>query len=185
MKKIERKHASRRLLLKINRVSEELDIVLEVLKQQKTTLEEYHLFLDPVSFKNASMARKTRFPYERKAIERITKAVGDRIANCEELRERLTRLAKQNVQLVETQQDDNNRVIVVFTIVTIIFLPASFVTGYFGMNINGINGHSTGLFWGIAVGATLFVMGCCGLLAYWTPLRHNTAKLLRDKQKIE
>lgn len=52
----------------------------------------------------------------------------------------------QTIQLRSIEQanlairaDQNNRAILVFTVVTIIFLPLSFFTSYFGMNLKGVS----------------------------------------------
>jgi len=149
-------------------VSEELDIINDVLKQQQTVLSQYRFSLDPKSFKDPNIARNTKFGFESKAIDRLLRAMEGRLLDCAELRERVSRLAIQNVQLVETQQDENSKAILVFTVVTIIFLPPSFVTGFFGMNLVGIAGTSSTVmqFWAIAIPLTVGVLVLCMLMAF-------------------
>ena len=140
-------------MLEINRVSEELDIINDVLRQQKSVLTPFRESLDPATFKVPSIPRKMKFQYESKSIDRILKALQESIIDCAELRERASRLAIQNVQLVETQLEDNGKAIIVFTVVTIFFLPLSFVTGFFGMNLEGITSTTSTVkhFWAIAL----------------------------------
>jgi Mg2+ and Co2+ transporter CorA len=109
-----------------------------------------------------------KFGYESTSIDRILKSISERIIDCVELRQRASRLAVQNVQLVETQQDDNSKAILVFTVVTITFLPLTFVTGFFGMNLVGISGTTNSVkhFWVIAVPVTFGVVVMCLLIAY-------------------
>lgn len=87
--------------------------------------------------------------------------------NCDELMERAKSLAIQNVQLVETFQDDNSKAIFVFTIVTILFLPMSFVASFFGMNVIGINATATTLkhFWVVSLPLTFGVVIPCSIIA--------------------
>lgn len=57
--------------------------------------------------------------------------------------------------------ESNNKAILVFTIVTIVFLPLSFFTSYFGMNLQGIaNTDKTQRdFWAICGSITVFIVG--------------------------
>lgn len=76
------------------------------------------------------------------------------------------------------------------TIVTIIFLPITFLTGYFGMNFNWLDGqlNSMGsyLFWGVALPAVI-VIGSIILLIRkgftFTGLFANAGKRHRDHQR--
>lgn len=69
---------------------------------------------------------------------------------------------------IELKQDNNGKAILVFTTVTVIFLPLSFMTSYFGMNTPGISDMDTGqwIFWAISVPLTIAVMGFCTIVAY-------------------
>lgn len=56
----------------------------------------------------------------------------------------------------------------VFTVVTIIFLPLSFVTSFFGMNTNDIRDMASGqsLFWAVAIPLTAVTMGAAMFISY-------------------
>ncbi|KIW75983.1 hypothetical protein Z517_10728 [Fonsecaea pedrosoi CBS 271.37] len=167
-------NATRPLLFEINKTSEELDIIRDVLKQQERVLLLYRRSLDPATFSKgkAGIEREKRFPCEERSISAVLKTVRERINDFDELRNRITQLRTQNVQLVETQQDENNKAILVFTVVTILFLPMSFVTGYFGMNLQGIADTTTrvGHFWAIALPVTSVIAIPCLVLAFWGPI---------------
>jgi Mg2+ and Co2+ transporter CorA len=109
-----------------------------------------------------------KFQYESKSIDKILKVINESIIDCAELRERASRLAVQNVQLVETQLEDNSKAIIVFTVVTIFFLPLSFVTGFFGMNLGGINPTTSTAthFWVIALPLTFGIVFLCLIAAF-------------------
>jgi Mg2+ and Co2+ transporter CorA len=145
-----------------------LDIIKDVFNQQNKVLSTYSQLLDPETFNAASSSRKMRFQYEKKAIDRILKSFEARMNDCTELRERISRLALQNVQLVETQQEDNSRAILVFTVVTVLFLPMTFVSGFFGMNLVGISGTTSTVrhFWVIGLPVTAGVIILCLVGAY-------------------
>lgn len=157
------RHSSRRLLQKLNAFEEEVAIVEEVLQQQERVLLSFCECLDPAAFKKPTTARRMRFEYEKKGIKRILTHIGEQLQHCTELRERAKVLSVQNVQLVETLADDNGRVIFVFTFITVLFLPLSFVAGFFGMNLNGIADSNSGVshFWYIGLPLTAGILGSC------------------------
>lgn len=158
--------ASRRLLQKINEFKEEIAIVYNVLQQQDTVLTKFRLSLDPKEFRTPSITRRLRFEYECKDIDEILLLIRSQQQSCAELADRAKHLAIQNVELVETLQDDNSKAIFIFTMVTVLFLPLSFVAGFFGMNVGGISGtNSTVLhFWAIALPLTFGLIILCGVV---------------------
>ena len=179
--------ASRSLLQTINAFEEEVAIVNDILTQQEKVLQAFCGYLEPSSFKRPSIARKLRFEYEKKSIEKILMFIREQLRNCIELRERARVLAVQNVHLVETLQDDNNRAIFMFTFVTVLFLPLSFVAGYFGMNIAGIsNTISTPRhFWKIAAPVTGVIMVFCAVVVFYgEDIRFAVADLFRSCRKM-
>ncbi|KAG8527329.1 uncharacterized protein KY384_007481 [Bacidia gigantensis] len=160
---------SRRLLQMLNAFEEELNGVHDVLKQQIQVLSEFRWYLDPESFIAPSTARKLRFDFEKKGIDRILGTVREQVKNCKELQKRAKTLSIQNVQLVETLQDDNGRAIFIFTFITVLFLPLSFVAGFFGMNLKGVGDTSNrvGLFWKIAMPLTGGIILICAAVVKW------------------
>ena len=159
--------ASRRLLQKINEFSEEVEIVNDVLKQQNNVLLQFRKNLDDSTFRAPSIARKLRYQYECKGIDKILKTINDQLRSYAELRDRARQLSVENVQLVETLQDDNSKAIFIFTMVTIVFLPLSFVAGFYGMNVQGIDGTTSdvGHFWAIALPLTVGIIILCVVVA--------------------
>ena len=139
----------------------------DVLKQQNNVLLQIRSSLDPASFSAPSLARKLRFEYERKGIDKVLTTIEEHLRAYAELRDRAKQLSIENVQLVETLQDDNSKAILIFTMVTILFLPLSFVTGFFGMNLNGISGTDSGVrhFWAIALPLTAGIVIVCIVFA--------------------
>ena len=159
--------ASRRLLQRLNGFQEEVAIVKDVLKEQDSVLSSLRASLDPKTFSTPSITRRLRHDFECKAIDSILMKIRERMKNCDELIERAKSHAIQNVQLVETFQDDNSKAIFVFTMVTILFLPMSFVAGFFGMNVIGISATTTTLrhFWTISLSLTFGIVIPCTVIA--------------------
>ena len=79
---------------------------------------------------------------------------------------------------VEITEEDHGKAIWVFTTVTTIFLPLSFVTSYLGMNTSDIRGmnSSQGIFWAVAVPSTTIIVGLAFMIAYRT---NDTLQWLR------
>lgn len=76
--------------------------------------------------------------------------------------------------------------IFVFTIVTVIFLPLSFATSYFGMNTNDIRDidRGQGFFWAIAGPLTVVVLLTAWLIASRGP-RWKKALQVQSLMEIE
>lgn len=159
--------ASRRLLVKINEYTEEVNVVIDVLKQQRHVLLQFQTALDPKTFKAPSLARRLRFEYERTSLDKLRLAIKKQLDACSELRKRAKQLSVEDVQLVETLQDDNSKAIFIFTAVTVLFLPSSFVAGFFGMNLKHISDTSSDvtLFWKVSGPLTVGILLACTFLA--------------------
>lgn len=69
---------------------------------------------------------------------------------------------------VEILDDDHGKAILVFTVVTLVFLPLSFVTSYLGMNTVDIRNQNAtqGWFWEIAIPLTAAVIALALLVGY-------------------
>lgn len=187
------KRPSRRLLKRINAFQEEVDIVDSVLLQQHKVLTDFRKCLNPAEFKRPTTVRKMRFKFEKSGIERILTHINEQHRYCGELSNRAKVLEYQNVRLVETLADDNNRAILVFTLITIFFLPLSFVATFFGMNVVGINPttSTTSHFWvigapltgGISIICLTFVFKGEDAWFFFKGLPANCVELLRLRQK--
>lgn len=175
------KHSSRRLLQKLNSFEEEVDVISEVLRQQIYVLLKLRLSLDPATFKRPTIVRKIRFEFEKKDIEKTLDHITEQLRHCKELRERAKVLTVQNVQLVETLADDNSRAIFVFTFITVLFLPLSFVAGFFGMNLLADSTKGVGQFWYIAVPLTVGILVLCAIFVAWGELLWFAASDLPGK----
>ncbi|KAL9059162.1 MAG: hypothetical protein Q9162_001380 [Coniocarpon cinnabarinum] len=86
-----------------------------------------------------------------------------------ELRTNTNELVNRTVQLVNIRLEDHGQAILVFTIVTVIFLPLSFLSSFFGMNVSDIRDmqSSQWLFWTCAASLTIAVVGISTFLAFY------------------
>lgn len=83
-----------------------------------------------------------------------------------ELRSKAHELANRTVQLVNIRVEDHSIAILVFTLVTVIFLPLSFLASFFSMNGLTVSNIQV-TFWSVAVVLTVIVVAASTLLAFY------------------
>lgn len=86
-------------------------------------------------------------------------------------------LAKRN--------DSQNKSIMVFTVITVIFLPLSFFTSYFGMNtvdVRTMNGGQ-GFFWSIAGPISIVVISFASFIAFRDRIEENPFRIRLRSEK--
>ncbi|KAF2449507.1 hypothetical protein P171DRAFT_194596 [Karstenula rhodostoma CBS 690.94] len=86
-----------------------------------------------------------------------------------DLRDNSNTLINRTIQLVNIRLEDHGKAIMVFTIITMIFLPLSFVSSFFGMNFADIRDmdRTQGLFWIIAGSLTAGTVAFAIFLAFY------------------
>ena len=74
----------------------------------------------------------------------------------------------QNIRRIESNKDRQEAAILIFTIITVIFLPLSFVSSFFGMNTSDIRNLRTPqwIFWACAIPLTAIVIGASLLMMH-------------------
>lgn len=90
------------------------------------------------------------------------------LSDLQDLRDNANTLVSRTIQLVNIRLEDHGKAILVFTVVTIIFLPLNFVTSFFGMNTSDIRDMTAtqSLFWLVAICITVGVLGVSIFLAF-------------------
>ncbi|KAK3657824.1 hypothetical protein LTR56_002203 [Elasticomyces elasticus] len=90
------------------------------------------------------------------------------LVDLHDLRDNTDRLVTRTIQLVNIRLEDHGKAILVFTVVTIVFLPLNFVSSFFGMNFVDIRNmdRTQGLFWLVAVCVTFGVVAASLFLAF-------------------
>lgn len=86
-----------------------------------------------------------------------------------DLRDQTEKLVNRTIQLVNIRLEDNGKVILIFTIVTLIFLPLNFVSSFLGMNVSDIRDmeQTQWIFWAIALCVTFAVVGSSICVAFY------------------
>ncbi|KAL9000527.1 MAG: hypothetical protein Q9169_000820 [Polycauliona sp. 2 TL-2023] len=155
-----RHYPSKALLHDISRTCEELEIIKGVIKTQQKAhsriIEAIDRSLPKVNGQKQNHHRSQGYKRPRDASNRIfiarsawmkTEKV---LEDVEQLQGEGKRLAEQTKQLVDIKVEDQGKAVMVFTIVTVIFLPLSFVSSYFGMNTADVRNLQQGQ-WGAKV----------------------------------
>ncbi|KAI1745226.1 hypothetical protein F4680DRAFT_401433 [Xylaria scruposa] len=146
----------RALLDDLDRAEEEMDSIIATISAQSSIIRVLH---------------DSHFADDRKLVESIestTAELRDRKEIYEDLKVRVEAMRKQVIRQIELKQDNNSKAITVFTIVTVIFLPLSFVTSYLGMNTVDIRDTDSKqwLFWAVSIPVTVSIVGLAMTMAY-------------------
>ncbi|KAL3430185.1 hypothetical protein BDV09DRAFT_189492 [Aspergillus tetrazonus] len=189
-----RNRPSRNLLLELNLLREELEIIISNISQQVNLLSSLRNDnrgrgtendTDSESDEELSIDYQGTLKFERlysssldgtviidmsirKVLKDVQTSLQDRLDIFEELNKRVHTLERQIVQRVDIIQEDHGKAILVFTIVSTIFLPLSFVSSYLGMNTADIRDMelSQALFWQVAAPFTVLVISVVLVVAY-------------------
>lgn len=174
-----RDEASVKVYDDIKLLGEELDVVKSTLMQQQEVLYDFKRTLT-TSPGTASLSAAV--------IDRMLDSVEQRIDDFDELRnqaETARFLAQQSISL---KAESNSKAITVFTVVTIIFLPLSFVTSYLGMNTSDLRDMKSGqtLFWAVGIPVAFITFSVALMAAFYGRFTQRfSEKIWSEKEKPE
>jgi len=160
---------SKRLLSKIYAFREEVNIVKKVMLQQQERYWEYIETLKPCTFRITNNTRESMYDHEVGYwIDILSPNHIAQIERMKALEDRIKTLVTETNQQVDILEEDHGKAILVFTIVTIIFLPLSFVTGLLGMNTVDLGNTIGGQwhFWAIALPLSAIVVALSLFIGY-------------------
>ena len=131
-------------------------------------MEDFHDVCDPSKLPSTTPTRSAMYQIEKDISKATRHEIKDNARNFEELISAAERLAEQTKQNVDIQQEDHGKVLLVFTIVTIVFSPLSFVTSLFGMNTVDIRSTDStqAPFWATALPLTAIVVALSLLIGF-------------------
>lgn len=159
----------RRLLADIQALQEEITIVHDIREQQNDAIWEAVENCYPETFRITNQSRKQQYNLEFKvAVAQLREKLSVEALALEKLKSRLKALETRARYRIEVLEEDNSKTIFVFTVVTAVFLPLSFVTSYLGMNTVDIRNTTTSqsTFWAIALPVTVVVVVLAIVAAY-------------------
>lgn len=116
----------------------------------------------------------------------INRLTGE-LQDLSELRTNTSELVTRTIQLVNVRFEDHSQAILVFTIVTVIFLPLSFLTSFFGMNVSDIRSMSASqwVFWTCAASLTSVVVVASTFFAFYGGRLNEKFVVWRDSQDFD
>lgn len=161
-------------------LAEEIFKLKIVNKWQMGLITTYETVCSPATYAKPSAAREQNFELERGLLSAQYDALLDQRKRLNEMLSESEELGQFVIQATDIQKDDLNKTILAFTVVTIIFLPLSFVTSYLGMNTTFSDGtwnQTQGLFWKISLPLTVALGFLCLLLAFWEKTTTWTSNL--------
>lgn len=147
--------------------------------EQDTILREFK-FTIPITYGVASLSVSI--------LDRILESTSQRIDDFDELRAQAETARFLAAQSISLKAESNNKAIIVFTVVTIVFLPLSFVTSYLGMNTSDLRNMKSGqtLFWAIGAPVAVTVLGTALVAAFYGTLTQRVlGRAWRGKEKNE
>ncbi|KAJ5356935.1 hypothetical protein N7517_011544 [Penicillium concentricum] len=149
-----------RLLSDIRLAMQELEIIEKFTMKQRLLCVNYKVLLAPSSFRITTASRQASFIFEKSKLDDLIGRLDDDAESIERLLEKADSLAKATRSGVEVRQEDHGKAILAFTIVTVIFLPLSFVTSFLGMNTTNIRdtNHTQQVFWAAALPLTALII---------------------------
>jgi hypothetical protein len=124
--------------------------------------------LDDATYPVDIPSRRALYPYERILLNSCLDNLALTREEYEDQIRRCGPLSTSTKQSAEINEEDHGKAILVFTVVTVIFLPLSFVTSYLGMNTSDIRDmdNKQSLFWEIALPLTMGIMATMLAIAY-------------------
>jgi Mg2+ and Co2+ transporter CorA len=182
---------STKLVMDLLQVQEELNIIISIMEQQIELVSGLQSILQPDRTKRQSYASTRQFKHPPTAsipppdiptyrqlsfsthlsdpLAQLLDNLEREYADLVDLRDNSNTLINRTIQLVNIRLEDHGKAILVFTIVTIIFLPLSFISSFFGMNFSDIRDmeRTQRLFWLVAGCLTVATVGFSLFLAFY------------------
>lgn len=154
------------------RVQEELNIIVQTMQKQINLIQSYKTSLHEVTLDATSRSSANiSFPALANTVDsatRLTDNLQVELNDIQALLDNTNSLVNRTVQLVNLRQEDHTIAVLVFTVVTIVFLPLNFVCSFFGMNVSDIRDMNStqSLFWVVAACVTSVVVTASILVAF-------------------
>ncbi|KAH7118401.1 hypothetical protein EDB81DRAFT_915513 [Dactylonectria macrodidyma] len=154
------RHPNKKIFLQIARLQEELTALSRVNQWQWNAVNKLRMLSDDDTFYKSDLRRKREHLRIRWMTNRTTSWLDLESKEYHEMLRMCLPLAERTKQGVEIYEEDHGKLLFVFTVVTVVFLPLSFITGYFGMNTVDIRNTTWGQdrYWAIAIPVTMVVV---------------------------
>ena len=150
----------RRVFLDIYDFEEELHALQTVVESQDKLICDYIKVVSPASSRTISANRIRMFGIEEAHAQSQRARLRKRADEIGILQDKSATLKSQVKQAIEILEEDHGKAIRVFTIVTLFFLPLSFVSTFLGMNTSDISDMEWDqtIFWATSIPITVLVL---------------------------
>ncbi|OTA06136.1 hypothetical protein A9Z42_0068720 [Trichoderma parareesei] len=158
----------KRVFLDIHGLDEELQALDKLLGSQEICLYNTLTLIDPLTSRYTTKTRLREFRAELPYGNNMLRGIINRRREIENLATRLRILKDQVKQTIEILEEDHGKAIRVFTVVTLFFLPLSFVSSFLGMNTVDVRDteYSQRIFWLTGVPVTVAVLSVAFAYGY-------------------
>ncbi|KAF2803377.1 uncharacterized protein BDZ99DRAFT_171684 [Mytilinidion resinicola] len=160
---------SKRILRELCLLEEETEVIGSIFSQQNNALKTLREVLDNSSYRITDRVRINAFErIEEPLFEGMAAAYCDTKKAIKQLQDQIhkaTQVLRYNIEIAE---EGSSKAIMAFTLVTLVFLPLSFVASLLGMSAADIRSmkNTQLLFWEIALPLTAVIGSVCLLVAY-------------------
>ncbi|KAH7129253.1 hypothetical protein EDB81DRAFT_140310 [Dactylonectria macrodidyma] len=161
------RHPSKRQIPAIGAMADELARLRTVTEWQQKLVSSLRTVLSPETHReSAKGVREKTFPIEDYILDKTDEELQEQFDMISSSLDQCKDLLESVNELMEIMSDNHNRAILVFTVVTVVFLPMSFIATYLSMNGGPSEDHwgkTQALFWEIsaplALGIGIFCLG--------------------------
>lgn len=157
------------------------------MKEQIDIYSGFEKVLNPRSFRNTTENRISMYNLELNLLNKCRIRGESRLSELSRLLKRVHRLIEDTKTSVEINDDDHGKAILVFTIVTLVFLPLSFVSSFLGMNTVDIRNQtaSQSRYWIISLPLTAGVVVLALVIGYKYEVMRDYVENYMAKAKRE
>lgn len=179
---------STKLVMDLLQVQEELNIIIQLMSQQIELVQTLHnsqkrgrtlstsftkhdhpTTTSSIPATDSATYRQLSFSHLSDPSAQLLENLHREYTDLSSLLDNANALINRTIQLVNIRLEDHGKAILVFTVVTIVFLPLSFVSSFFGMNFADIRDMETTqrLFWIVAGALTVGTVAFALFLAFY------------------
>lgn len=165
----------KRLIRDIHLLEEEIAALQHVNRLQTTAIWDFATAADEHLEPLPNFRRELRYSYERNLYDSLLSHLRAENEEYTFRKGECPPMIDRTSQSIDIGENDSNKAIFVFTLVTVIFLPLSFVTSYLGMNTEDIRDTDAtqDLFWEIALPLTAGIM----IVLFWVAYRAESFRI--------
>ncbi|KAL7954776.1 hypothetical protein V8C34DRAFT_293425 [Trichoderma compactum] len=158
----------KRVFLDIHGLEEELQALDKLVDSQESCLYNVLTVIDPLTSRYTTETRLREFRAEVQHGNVQLHQLIERRREIDNLATRLCILKDQVKQTIEIMEEDHGKAIRVFTVVTLFFLPLSFVSSFLGMNTIDVRDSSWNqrIFWITGIPMTVVVLSLAWIYGY-------------------